>query len=147
MDGGTRVLFLDGSNGLRVVSEIIQFDHFLRTKLDVQNEYEASPQPHEHFCLIGNTSVGGLLAITFGLLEMSCDEARNTYIPLGQLVHAEEVTTKKVTSQPDRTRFTAVLEALIKDKFGSAETKMQQLSHSEVKAKFSSHVRASTTTS
>lgn len=40
----------------------------------------------EHFDLIGGTSVEGLLAIMFGLLGMSCDEATDAYIQMGQWV-------------------------------------------------------------
>jgi hypothetical protein len=112
------VLSLDGSSEFRALSEIIQLDHFLKTKRSVyENPDETSPRPCGHFHVIGGTSVGGLLAIFFGLLGMSCDEARDSYLQLGQLTHAKAPMSKQIavrSSRSGRAKFIQALKTLIR---------------------------------
>lgn len=86
---GYSVLSIDGSGGFRSLSQIIQLDEYLKTIPAVHEKEGVSPRPCEHFDLICGTSVGGLLAIMFGPLEMSCNEAKDAYIRMGRRIYVE----------------------------------------------------------
>lgn len=98
---GYNVLSIDGSSGFRSLSQIIQLDEYLKTIPAVHEKEGVSPRPCEHFDLIGGTSVGGLLAIMFGPLEMSCDEVKNAYIRMGRRIYVEGQGTGPPTIRQD----------------------------------------------
>jgi hypothetical protein len=87
---GYSVLSIDGSSGFRSLSQIIQLDQYLKTIPAVYEREGVSPRPCEHFDLICGTSVGGLLALMFGPLGMSCEEVKEAYIRMGRRVYIEQ---------------------------------------------------------
>lgn len=105
------------------MSELIQIDEFLKTEEEVHRRDE-SPRPCEHFDLICGTSVGGLLAILFGPLGMSCEEVREFYERLGRMIYvkADERTGALILSSPESNRIVLreQLELLVNERAVSA---------------------------
>jgi patatin-like phospholipase/acyl hydrolase len=105
---GYNVLSIDGSGGFRSLSQIIHLDEYLKTIPEVHAKDGLSPRPCEHFDLIGGTSVGGLVALMFGPLGMSCDEVKAVYLRMGQRIYIEG----RATGAPTIRRDISLREAL-----------------------------------
>jgi hypothetical protein len=113
-------LSLDGA-GYRSFISIILLDHILKmATFDPNNPEPPSPRPCEHFDLIGGTSSGGLLAIFFGVLRMSCQEVRVAYQKLGAalFVESNKYPGRAKPQNPTRAKFIQELEKIIEEKTG-----------------------------
>jgi hypothetical protein len=123
------VLAFDGG-GYRCLSEIFLLSRFLGSIVNGDDENEdddLSSRPCDHFDLICGTSSGGLLAILFGRLRMSCSEAREAYETLGRLMFAEEPGTGKIIvhlEDANRDKFRKELERIVSEKVGKADAPM-----------------------
>lgn len=100
-------------------------DHILKSVTYDPNEPDPpSSKPCEHFDLICGTSSGGLLAILFGCLEMTCAEARSAYERLGRSMFIEDSHGAGPAS-PNRTAFILELEKIIESSTGDAHALMK----------------------
>jgi hypothetical protein len=73
--------------------------------------------------MICGTSVGGLLAIFFGRLQMSCAEARQAYMQLCMELFEHDSREARVRIAADgRARFAAKLEMIIDERIKAIET-------------------------
>jgi hypothetical protein len=125
---GFSVLSIDGSSGFRSLSQIIQLDEYLKTIPEVHDKEGISPRPCEHFDLIVGTSVGGLLAIMFGRLGMSCDEAKDAYIRIGRRMYVEGKTGAPAIRQDGslREEFREEFMKLLEERGGDVHLKSSQ---------------------
>lgn len=123
------VLAFDGG-GYRCLSEICLLGHFLTAVAgngSQDEDEDPSPRPCEHFDIICGTSSGGLLAILFGRLRMSCSEAREAYETLGKLIFFEEEGTGNIDIRLDdanRDRLRKELERIVAGSVGNSEELM-----------------------
>jgi hypothetical protein len=108
------ILSIDGC-GYRALCVIHMLSHILEASSNNDSDSDtSSPRPCEQFDMICGTSVGGLLAIFFGRLQMTCDEARETYEQLCMELFEDNYHTSRVRIAADgRAKFAAKLEMII----------------------------------
>jgi hypothetical protein len=121
---GLKVLSIDGG-GYCCLSAILTIMHLLGAMED--SEDAGSLRPCEYFDLIGGLGSGGLVAILFGCLRMTCREAIEAYVWLGRLLYLERQEDGPRTVVPciDAVEFTKELESIVSGILGSSHALMK----------------------